>query len=419
MTDPTASPDAPATRSRFLRSFARPAADDEVRIVRGEGALVWDDAGNRYVDALASLWYCQVGHGRAEIADAVHDQQRTLAAFHTFDVFTNEPAEEAAARVAELAPVADARTFLCCSGSEAVDSAIKLSRLAHRRAGDAGRQLVVSRHRGYHGTNFGGTSAQGLPPNREGWGELLAGFVQVDQHDLEAVARLFAERGEEVAAVLVEPLQGAGGVHPPEPGYLEGLRRLCDDHGAHLVFDEVITGFGRLGTWFAADRFGVLPDLLTFAKGVTSGYLPLGGVVVGPTVRGPLEADPDFVLRHGYTYSGHPSSCRAALANLDLIEDEGLVARASYVGARLEAGLRALVADGLLADVRGDGAIWAAVPPPGTDPLELAVALRRGGVISRAIPPDALAFCPPLVIEDPELDQIVDVLAGVLADVVA
>lgn len=398
----------------FLRSYSRPGVDDGVTIVRGEGAVVWDDTGKRYVDALASLWYNQIGHGRTEVAQAVFDQQTTLAAFQTFDMWTNEPAERLAARIAALSPLEDPRVFFCGSGSEAVDTVLKMVRQAHARAGHPERQLVISRDRAYHGVNYGGTSAQGLAPNKEGWGELLSGFVQHDQHDLEAVARLFAERGDEVAAVITEPVQGAGGVHPPQPGYLEGLRRLCDDHGALLVFDEVITGFGRLGAWFGAEHYGVTPDLITFAKGVTSGYLPLGGVVVGSAVRAALEADPDYVFRHGYTYSGHPSVCAAAMANLDVIEREGLLQRATHVGERLAAGLDAMVADGLLAAARGAGAVHAAVPPAGTDVLGLRDRLRAGGVISRALPPDAVVLCPPLVIEDHDLDHALDVLADAL-----
>jgi putrescine aminotransferase len=401
-------------RASFLRSFSHPGANDEVTIVRGEGAVVWDADGKRYVDALASLWYNQVGHGRTEIADAVRDQMATLAGFQTFDMWTNEPAERAAARIAALSPLDDPRVFLCGSGSEAVDSAIKIARQAHARAGHPEKQIVISRDRGYHGTNFGGTSAQGLPPNKEGWGELLPGFVQIDKHDLEAKSRFFAEHGAEVAAVIVEPLQGAGGVHPPQPGYLEGLRRLCDDHGAFLIFDEVICGFGRLGTWFAAQRYGVTPDLLTFAKGVTSGYLPLGGVIVGKPVREPLEADPHWILRHGYTYSGHPTVAAAALANLDIIEREGLVERAVTVGERLGAGLRALVGDGLLAEVRGEGAVWGCGLHEGHDAFVVRDALRAAGVVSRAIPPDTIALCPPLMIEDALIDEAVDAMAKVL-----
>ena len=175
--------------------------------------------------------------------------------------------------------------FLCGSGSEAVDTAIKLARLTHTLAGDSGRTVVVSRQRGYHGTNLGGTSAQGIEPNRQGWGPLVPDMVQVPADDIEGLSVLMADRGADVAAVLVEPVQGAGGVFPPPPGYLAEARALCDRHGALLLFDEVITGFGRLGTWFAAEAFDVVPDMITFAKAVTSGYQQVGGVLVGARVR--------------------------------------------------------------------------------------------------------------------------------------
>ena len=235
-------------------------------------------------------------------------------------------------------------------------------------------------------------------------------IVQVPSDDPEPIAVLMAERP--VAAVITEPVQGAGGVYPPPDGYLAELRRLCDRHGALLVFDEVITGFGRLGTWFAADHYGVVPDMTTFAKAVTSGYQPLGGVIVGDRVRQSLEADPAYVLRHGYTYSGHPAACAAGLANLAIIEREALVERATVVGERLGAGLSALAADGTIAEARGDGAVWAA----GLDPAHDAVAVRdrmaERGVITRAIGTDTLTFCPPLVVTDEQIDRIVDALAA-------
>jgi adenosylmethionine-8-amino-7-oxononanoate aminotransferase len=265
--------------------------------------------------------------------------------------------------------------------------------------------------RGYHGTNYGGTSAQGLPPNKEGWGELLSGVIQVPGDDIEALASTMAEHAGRVAAVITEPVQGAGGVWPPEEGYLEGVRRLCDQHGALLVFDEVITGFGRLGEWFGAGHFGITPDLICLAKAVTSGYQPLGGVIVGPTVRAALEADPTFVLKTGYTYSGHPTVCAAALANIDIIEREGLLERARAIGARLSAGLSAIADDGQVAAVRGRGAVWAV----GLHEHQSAVAVRDRmlelGVITRAIAEHSNTFCPPLVMTDEEVDRVVDALA--------
>lgn len=404
-----------ATLPRFLHPFAAPTRERFVRIVRGEGALVWDADGHEYVDAMASLWYCNAGHGRHEIAERAAQQMRTLAAYSCFDPFTNEPADELAERVAGLTPIPDARIFFCDSGSEAIDTAMKLARLAHALAGQPQRTLIVSRVRGYHGTNLGGTSAQGIAANREGWGPLVPDVVQVPSDDPEALAVLLAERSDEVAAVITEPVQGAGGVFPPAEGYLQELRRLCDRHGAFLVFDEVITGFGRMGTWFAADHYGVTPDLSSFAKAVTSGYQPLGGVIVGARVREALESDPGFVLRHGYTYSGHATACAAGLANLDLLEGEGLVRAAATIGAALGEGLQALAADGVLAGVRGDGAVWAAVLAPDRDAATARDQMLSGGVITRAIGTDTLTFCPPLVTTPAQIDRIVDTLARALS----
>jgi adenosylmethionine-8-amino-7-oxononanoate aminotransferase len=307
----------------------------------------------------------------------------------------------------------DARVFLTCSGSEAVDAAIKLARVAHWCAGDRDRQLVVSRKPSYHGVTYGGATATGLLANQEGFGPLVGGVVQVDKDDLEAIERLFAERGQEVAAVIAEPVVGAGGVYPPVPGYLEGLRRLCDEHGAFLILDEVICGFGRLGRWWGAQRYGVVPDLVTFAKAVTSGYQPLGGVLVGGRVRAPLEADESFLLRHGHTYSGHPAAAAAGLVALEITRREGLLERATKVGERLAAGLNSLRDDGKVAEVRGDGAVWAV----GLRPDQSAPALRDGmlerGVIPRPIGANTLAFCPPLVIEDADIDRCVTALEEV------
>ncbi|MCU0260850.1 MAG: aminotransferase class III-fold pyridoxal phosphate-dependent enzyme [Ilumatobacteraceae bacterium] len=399
----------------FLHPFAKPTRERFVTIERGQGALLWDSDGNEYVDAMASLWYCAVGHGRSEIADAIHAQAGRLAAYSCFDPFTNAPADALAELIATLTPVPDARIFLCGSGSEAIDTAIKLARLTHVLAGRPERTLVISRTRGYHGTNVGGTSAQGIEPNRVGYGPLMPDVVQVPSDDVEALAVLMASRRDEVCAVITEPVQGAGGVHPPTEGYLADVRRLCDQHGALLVFDEVITGFGRLGTWFAAQHYGVVPDLTTFAKAVTSGYQPLGGVVVGRAVRDALESDPAFFLRHGYTYSGHATACAAGLANLAIFEREGLLAEAQRVGTRLGAGLHALATDGLIDHARGVGAVWAAGLRPDQDAVQVRDRLLELGVITRAINTDTCTFCPPLVTTDEQVDRIVDALAQACA----
>ena len=398
--------------SAFLHPFAKPTRESFITLVRGQGAVVTDSQGRDYIDGMAALWYCAVGHGRTEIARVIAEQAETLAGYSTFDPFTNEPVEQLAERLIGIAPMPDSRVFFTSSGSEAVDTAMKLARLAHVQAGHPEKTVIISRQRGYHGTTYGGTSAQGIPPNREGYGPLVGDVLQVPADDLEALSIAMSQSQDRLAAVLIEPVQGAGGVFPPTEGYVEGVRRLCDQHGAFLIFDEVISGFGRLGHWFAAHRFGVRPDLVTFAKAVTSGYQPLGGVFVGPAVRGPLEADPNFFLRTGFTYSGHPTACRAALANIDIIEREGLIERAHHVGRRLSAGLHSLHGDGVVAAVRGDGAVWAVAQHPHIDPVKVRDRMLEHGVITRAVGTDTNTFCPPLVIGESQIDAIIDALAA-------
>ncbi|MEZ5271415.1 MAG: aminotransferase class III-fold pyridoxal phosphate-dependent enzyme [Ilumatobacteraceae bacterium] len=397
----------------LLHPFAKPTRESFLRIVRGEGALLWNAEGRELVDGMASLWYCAIGHGRAEMAEAIATQVRTLEAYSTFDPFTNDPAEELAEELRAIGPIPGARVFFTCSGSESIDTVMKLARIAHVQAGQGQRKLIISRVRGYHGTAYGGTSAQGIAPNRQDFGPFVDEVVQVPADDLEAVATLMSQRGNEVAAIIAEPVQGAGGIYPATTEYLQGLRRLCDQHGAYLVFDEVITGFGRLGSWFAAHDYGVTPDFVTFAKAVTSGYQPLGGVFVGPAPTAALEADPAYFLRHGFTYSGHPTACAAGLKNLEIMRREGLVERATHVGARLAAGLQALAGDGVIDHARGRGAMWAA----GLRPDQDAMAMRdhmyeHGAVVCRALNADSLLFCPPLVTTDAQIDRIVDAVAA-------
>jgi adenosylmethionine-8-amino-7-oxononanoate aminotransferase len=395
---------------RFLHPFAKPTRESFITLVRGEGARVWTADGHELVDGMASLWYCAVGHGRRDMAEAVMNQMTQLEAYSAFDPFTTGPADEVAERIAGLSPVEGARVFLCGSGSEAVDSAMKLARVSHVQAGRPERTVIISRTRGYHGTNYGGTSAQGIAPNKAGYGVLLEDVIQVDADDIEVMSLEMERHSDRMAAVIAEPVQGAGGVFPADDEYLRSLRRLCDRHGAYLIFDEVITGFGRLGEWFGASHYGVTPDMICFAKAVTSGYQPLGGVVCGRAVTAPLESDPDFFLRHGYTYSGHASVCAAALKNIDIIRDEGLLARAGTIGARLSEGLRSLAADGTIAGVRGRGAVWAAALRPDQDSVEIRDRMLELGAITRAIN-DCNTFCPPLVITDAELDRLLDIFA--------
>ena len=406
------------TVPQVLHPFAAPAkpAEEFLEIVRGEGCRVWDVYGKSYLDGTASLWYCAAGHGRKEINDAVTAQMAKLAAFHTFARFTNAPEDELAGLLLELEPIPDARVFLTCGGSEAIDSALKLARAGHKAAGDGGRTVVLSRHYAYHGVMLGGTSAGGLPANRDPFGTLLPDFFQVDRDSVDAMRDAVAYHGpERVAAIVAEPVIGAGGVFPPPDGYLAGLREVCDESGALLIFDEVITGFGRLGSWFGSHHYDVTPDMITFAKAITSGYLPLGGVIVGQKVRGWFEDDPGYMLTHGGTYGGHPTCCAAGIANLTLMRAEDLPARAAAAGARLRAGLDGLSAHAGVVDVRGEGLMQAVGLDPSVAAGAFSEALLTRGVIGRALPyANSLAFSPPLIISDDEVDELVAATAAVL-----
>jgi putrescine---pyruvate transaminase len=401
-----------------LHPFAIPAkpAEEYLEIVRGEGCRVWDVDGRAYLDGTASLWYCAAGHGRREIADAVAAQMAVLEAFHTFARFTNGPEDRLAELLLSLEPIPDARVFLTCGGSEAIDSALKLARAGHKAAGDGGRTVVLSRHYAYHGVMLGGTSAGGLPANRDPFGTLLPDFFQVDRDSVDAMRAAVSYHGpERVAAIVAEPVIGAGGVFPPPEGYLAGLREVCDESGALLIFDEVITGFGRLGSWFGTHHYDVTPDMMTFAKAITSGYLPLGGVIVGPKLRGWLEADPGYLLAHGGTYGGHPTCCAAGIANLELMRAEDLPARAAAAGRRLRAGLEGLFGRPGVAEVRGEGLMQAIGLEPPVAAAAMSEALLARGVIGRALPyANSLAFSPPLIISDDEVDELVAASAAVL-----
>jgi adenosylmethionine-8-amino-7-oxononanoate aminotransferase len=411
------------TVPQVLHPFAAPTrqAGDFLEIVRGEGCRLWDSNGHVYLDGTASLWYCAVGHGRREIAHAVAAQMEQVAAYHTFASFTNGPEQRLAELLMELEPIPDARVLFTLTGSEAVDSALKLARAGHRAAGDAGRTVFLSRHYAYHGVMLGGTSVAGLPANRRPYGPLLGDCFQVERDSLEAMRAAVAYHGpERIAAIITEPVLGAGGVFPPPPGYLQGLRELCDESGALLIFDEVITGFGRLGSWFGAQHYGVTPDVITFAKAITSGYLPLGGVIVGPRLRGWLEADDDYLLTHGGTYAGHPTCCAAGIANIEIMRAEGLPDRARRAGSRLRAGLDRLADRSGVTEIRGEGLVQAiALQAPLTAGAMVAALLSRG-IIARGLPyANSVAFSPPLIVSDGEIDEIVEAVDAALADVAA
>jgi putrescine---pyruvate transaminase len=402
-----------------LHPFAVPArpAEDFLEIVRGEGCRVYDADGRSYLDGTASLWYCAAGHGRREIIDAICAQLSELESYHTFARFTNQPEQRLAELITdELQPIPNARVLFTCGGSEAIDSAIKLVRAGHKAAGDGGRSVFLSRHYSYHGVMLGGTSAGGLPANRDPFGTLLPDFYQVGRDSMEAMREAVAYYGpERIAAIMAEPVIGAGGVFPPPEGYLQGLRELCEECGALLVFDEVITGFGRLGSWFGSHHYGVTPDVTAFAKAVTSGYQPLGGVVVGPRLREWLEADPSYLLAHGNTYGGHPTCCAAGVANIELMRAESLPSRAAAAGARLRDGLDGLRGHPGVAEVRGEGLMQAiALNAPLTAGVFTEALLERG-VIGRGLPyANSVAFSPPLIISDEEVDELVAATSAAL-----
>jgi len=399
----------------FWHPFANMSAVREhaVTIVRGEGALVWDDAGREYIDATAALWFCNIGHGRAEVAEAVARQMRELEAYHAFGPFTNPPAEELASRLAALAPVDGAKVFFTAGGgSDAIDTAGKLARAHWSLAGLPGKRVILSRDLAYHGVNAYGTSLGGIPANAALFGSLVADVDHVpwdDANALEsAVQRLGAER---VAAFVCEPVVGAGGVLPPPPGYLEHVAEICRANHVLLVADEVITGFGRLGEWFGCERFGIRPDLITFAKGITSGYVPLGGVIVSECVAEPFwRSGATELLRHGYTYSGHATACTAALANLGVLEDDGLLERVRSLEPVLEQALRPLVLHDLVREVRTIG-LLAAVELDDGYADRVAAEARERGVLTRALGGVALQISPPFVITEQQLATVAGVLS--------
>jgi putrescine aminotransferase len=353
----------PAEETRFWHPYADMGAvrHSELVIERGEDVWVWDSAGNRYLDATAGLWYANVGHGRPEICAAVAAQMGRLAAYSAFFDYTNRPLIELTEALADRAPM-DAKVFLAAGGSDAIDTAAKLARRYWWELGQPERTLLISRTAAYHGTHGLGSSLGGIPSNREGFGPLVD-TLQVRHDSLQeleqAVARVGADR---VAAVFLEPVIGAGGVHPPAPGYIEGVADLCRRTGVLLVVDAVICAFGRLGTWFGIERWDVEPSMIVFAKGVTSGYLPLGGVMIDQRVAEPFWSAPGGpVFRHGSTYAGHASCCAAALANLEILERDGLLGRGAEQEKALLGALAPLTDHELVSEVRGGVGTMAAV----------------------------------------------------------
>lgn len=416
--------------TRYWHGFAdmHTVKDAELVLVEGSGVSVTDAQGVTYLDSTAALWYCAAGYGRTEIADAVADQLRRLAAYSTFGAYVTDATLALADRVAELAPVDDAVVLLTSGGSEAIDTAAKLARRYWDVVGRPEKRVIVSREHSYHGMAAFGTALAGIPLNKAGYGgDLIDEVVHVGTHDVDAVERLFAEAGSEIAAFIGEPVVGAGGVIPPADGYWPRIRALCERYDVLLVADEVVTGFGRVGTWWGSQRWGIRPDLVTFAKAVTSGYVPLGGVVVGPRVRAPFWDDPvpGAVFRHGYTYSGHAAACAAGLANLAILEREDLLGRVRELEPVVAREMGRLAGGPGVSEVRTVGLTAAVQLAPEVlagDPAapdRAVLAARRRGVLTRLLRGGALHFSPAFVITEGEVARIAEVFGESVAEVAA
>ena len=341
-------------------------------IVRGEGAYVWDDKGNRYLDALSGLFTVNIGHGRNELAEAAAAQSRTLSYFPLWN-FATEPAVRLASRLADLAPGDLNRVFFTSGGGEAVESAWKLAVQYFAATGQPTRRKVISRDFAYHGTTLGALSITGIPALREPFEPLLPTALKVRNtnryrctscsqaaactldcaDDIERL--ILAEGPETVAMVIMEPVQNTGGALTPPEGYWRRVREICDRHGVLLVSDEVICAFGRLGHMFGCDRYGYLPDMITFAKGVTSGYAPLGGVIVSDRVAAPFVEEEGRMYMHGLTFGGHPVSCAVALANIDILENEDICGNVLRNEPLFDDVMAELATLPIVGDVRGSG----------------------------------------------------------------
>jgi putrescine aminotransferase len=393
-----------------------------VVFVRGEGARIWDAEGNEYIDGTCGLWVCPVGHGRRELADAARRQMETLEYYASFWDYSNEPAIELAARLAELAPRGLDHVFFTSGGSEGTETALKLARLAWHTQGQPDRTVVLTRKLAYHGVSYGSLGATGIPPLREGFGQLPGDFVfltapfpyrgtTTDALIDELEQAIAATGPERIAAFIGEPIIGVGGMIPPHEDYWPRVEAVLCRHGILLILDEVVSAYGRTGAWFAAEHWGGLsPDLIVTAKALTSGYFPLGAVLIGDRVMSMLDGQ---AFRHGFTYNAHPTGCAVALENLVVIEREGLLTRATELGRHLLAGLSELVELPTVNEARGFG-LMAALELAVEDAAELAERIRRAGVIVRATG-EKLVLSPPLVIEHEQVDRIVEVLAQELA----
>ncbi|HZQ04183.1 MAG TPA: aspartate aminotransferase family protein [Gaiellaceae bacterium] len=407
--------------TRFWHPFAdMRVVHQELVLARGEGTWIWDDQGRRYLDGTAGLWYCNVGYGRRELAEAAAFQLQQLAAYSAYGDLATRPVLDLAERVSLLSPAPDGVVFFTSGGSDAIDSAAKLVRRYWDAVGEPQRQLIVVREGAYHGVNGFGTSLAGIGANSAGYGDLVPGVVRLPRDDALAFERLAAERGGEIAGFFGEPVLGAGGVYPPVAGYWDKVQQVCKACEALLVVDEVITGFGRLGRWFGSERYHIEPDLLVCAKGITSGYIPLGAVVCGARVAEPFWRGDAGMFRHGYTYSGHATACAVALANIDILEREQLVESVGEREAQLEARLRSLAAHPLVEQVRTVGllaGVELAAEAIAHDPTladRVVAAARDEGLLVRHLLGKAIQISPAFVISEHEIDLLAAALEAAL-----
>ena len=389
---------------------------NEVVIRSGLGCWVKDIEGREYLDASAGLWYCNVGYGRTELAEAAAQQMSILPTYQLFDVFATEPALALSSRLTELASLASGTSaFFTCGGSDSIDSACKIARNYWDRLGEKGRTVFIAREGAYHGMHGFGTSLSGIDANSSGWGPLLPDIVNVPRHDIEALELAFEANHGRIAAFIGEPVQGASGVHPPRDGYWQSVQRLCDDSGALLISDEVVSGFGRVGHWFGYQRYGFQPDLVCCAKGLTSGYLPLGAVLATSRITDVLWSQSAGPFRHGYTYSGHATCCAVANANLDIIESESLGNRVIENEEYFKTRLAALDEHDLVREVRCAGFLCGIEISADESDIQRMAALiveesRARGVLVRALTGRTIQISPPLTIGISEIDMISDVL---------
>ncbi|MFG2446850.1 aspartate aminotransferase family protein [Nocardia fluminea] len=385
-------------------------------VARGEGAYVFDTAGNRYLDATAGLWFTNVGHGRGEIADAVADQLRTIAHYSNFGDITEAPTQELAEKLSSIAPVPGSKIFFTSGGSDSVETAAKLARRYWHEQGRPDKKILVGRRLAYHGMHYASTALGGLAPNKEGYGVLVDDTRTVEWNDAKSLLALIEEVGaERIAAFFCEPIIGAGGVYLPPEGYLAEVRQICLDHDILFVADEVVTGFGRIGgSWFASTRFDLRPDLMTTAKGLTSGYVPMGAVFIAPHVAEPFYAGGTW-FRHGYTYGGHAGAAAAALANLAIVEREGLLEEAARLESTLHTALAPLAEHPRVAEVRsGLGAVAAVQLADPSEGPALVKTLREHGISGRAAGAGAMQISPSFVMTDAQVAELADGFARAL-----